>query len=129
MLIAVIDDEPAILDYARVVLEEAGYSVAVWRTEDGAHSFVAEIMPAALLLDVQMERRDAGLRVLRAIRSDPRTRAIPIVLSTGLKRLTSEQVAQIEDLDYHFLPKPYTADTLIAAVAHGIGMSTGNLPR
>src|SRR4051794_33487487 len=72
LLIAIIDDEPSIIEYIRLFLEGEGYAVAAWRTE-----------PDALILDMHLEARDAGIRILEGLRADPRTRALPLVVSSA----------------------------------------------
>src|SRR5947208_2922836 len=80
--ILVVDDEPAVIQVVSRYLVKEGY-----RTDsaaDGAQALqkIRERTPDVLLLDVKMPILD-GLSVCRAMRSDFRTRGIPIILLTG----------------------------------------------
>jgi CheY-like chemotaxis protein len=116
LLIAIIDDEPSIIDFVRLFLEDEGYAVAAWGTEDGALAFIRETKPAALILDIQMETRDAGIRILECLRAEPETRTLPVVLSSGQRQFTAAQDERLRDLDYHVLPKPYKGGALLSMI-------------
>jgi CheY-like chemotaxis protein len=120
LLIAIIDDEPSIIEYARSFLEGEGYAVAAWGTEDGALDFIRATRPAALILDNHLETRDAGIGILERLRADPETRTLPVVLSSAQPRFTTAQEERLRGLDYHALPKPYRGGALISMIESAI---------
>lgn len=102
------DDEELIRDLGRQVLEMHGYTVLL--AEDGMQAIERfESNRAAIdlvVLDLSMPRR-SGLEVLRAIRkTDP---GVKVILSSGYPPAEPVQGAA-------FLPKPYRAEALAAAV-------------
>jgi len=113
-LILVVDDEPAVRRITQHTLEAYGYHVIL--ASDGAEAvarFVEQREAIALVVtDVMMPVMDgaAMAQVLRRIRPD-----VPILASSGLgeRGLLAQAGA---GLVTGFLPKPYTAETLLRAV-------------
>jgi len=66
------------------------------------------------LLDVMMPRR-TGFAVCRAIKKDPKTRLIPVVLVTGLSN-SEDRIQGIECGADDFLSKPINKEELVARV-------------
>jgi DNA-binding NtrC family response regulator len=113
--VLVVDDEAPILHAARAALEAAGFRVATARDGRAAVDLyrAADGPVAAVVLDVMMPGLDGGatLAELRALDPDCR-----VLLTSGL-RLPDALAAIARDGRVGFLPKPYTADQLIAGVA------------
>ena len=80
--IMIIDDEPLNIKIARKYLQIAGYSNFITTTDaaNAMKSIRAE-EPDVILLDVMMPNLD-GLSACAAIRSQPETAAIPIIMVT-----------------------------------------------
>jgi nitrogen-specific signal transduction histidine kinase len=109
--ILVVDDEEAIRNLARMILEQAGYTVIVAENGDRAISLFREAAGqiSAVLLDMTMPvmSGEETLKQLREIKSD-----IPVLMSSGF--------SEIEVLErFHgtaiegFVQKPYTAIHLV----------------
>ena len=116
MVIAVIDDEPAVVALVAEVLIDEGYETVAWPTGAGAYALIHERMPAAVLLDLRMETPDAGLHVLRALRHDPQTRPIPVILTSSRTQFDPQQAAELDALGAARLPKPFSPTALLAAI-------------
>jgi putative two-component system response regulator len=112
--ILVVDDEAPNRGLVRKVLEPMGYEIA--EAADGEEA-VAEISarpPDLVLLDLIMPKMD-GYSVLRTIKSDPRTRLIPVVMLTSHDQLVEKiRAVQIGVDDY--LVKPFNLHELTARV-------------
>ncbi len=113
--ILVVDDEPAIRALFTRVLQSAGYPTL--EAADGVEALKvldrAEV--ALVLLDSTMPRLD-GQGVIAAIRANPATRTLPVILVTARASLGD----RIEGLDAgadDYLPKPVSLDELLARVA------------
>ena len=113
-LILVVDDEPSVRQITRHTLEAYGYQVILAR--DGAEAVAcyaarrAEI--AVVLTDITMPVMDgpASIQVLRKMNP-----AVRIIGTSGLS--ANGPIAQAADLHVkHFLPKPYTSETLLTAL-------------
>ncbi len=91
----------------REMLEAEGYSVAEAVDGNDAIAAVERDPPDLLLLDAVMPDRD-GFSVLRSLKSDPRTRLVPIIMITALTELDDKLLAVSLGVD-DFLTKPINA--------------------
>ena len=80
--VLVVEDEPAIRQLIHVHLARAGYDVIQARDGIEALAFVRDQRPDLIILDVMMPGPD-GFQVLQALRDDPRTVEIPVVMLTA----------------------------------------------
>jgi putative two-component system response regulator len=78
-----VDDEPAIVELLRVVLEADGHQVLVARDGQAAMDGVAECHPDLIILDIGVPKL-SGFEVCRRLKSHPETRLIPILVLTGM---------------------------------------------
>ena len=110
--ILVADDNPAILDALKIMLEEEGYAVET--TVDGATvQNISKPFPNLLLLDIWMSGID-GRNVCRLLKSNPTTKHIPIVIISATKDI--EQIAKDSGAD-DCISKPFQMEYLLAIVA------------
>jgi PAS domain S-box-containing protein len=114
-LILVVDDEAPVRFVTRRMLETYGYRVAL--AADGAEAVALYEKQkddiAAVITDMMMPVMDgpATIRALRSMRPEVR-----IIASSGLHgRGNDSHSASIASVG-HFLPKPYTAETLLTAL-------------
>lgn len=80
--ILVVDDEEHIRFLVKTNLERGGYEVTTATNGREALESVAEQAPDLLVLDVMMPEMD-GLEVLKNLKADPATSAIPVVMLTA----------------------------------------------
>jgi len=110
--ILVADDNPAILDSLKIMLEDEGYEVDT--TEDGAVAqYMKEPLPVLLLLDVWMSGTD-GRDVCKHLKSTAETKHIPIIMMSAAKDIV--QIAKDARAD-DYISKPFQMDRLLAVVA------------
>jgi CheY-like chemotaxis protein len=108
--VLVIDDEPGIRRFARMLLDDAGFEVELAADGDeGIEMLQGEAgLPDLVLLDLTMPRK-GGIEVLSEIRKQ--SAEVPVVLMSGF---TEGEVATVLESDArtHFLQKPFTAESL-----------------
>jgi PAS domain S-box-containing protein len=114
------DDNADMRDYLRRLLSPRFDVLAL---SDGAEALRAarEDPPDLVLTDVMMPRLD-GFGLIRELRSDPRTRTIPVVMLSA----RAGEEARIEGLQSgadDYLIKPFHARELIARVAAAIELA------
>ena len=81
--ILVVDDEPHNRQLLEVILGAEGYAVVTATCGSEALEEVAREAPDLIVLDVMMPGMD-GYQVAALVKSEPKTRAIPVVLLTAL---------------------------------------------
>ena len=110
--ILVADDNPAILDAIKIMLEEEGYEVET--TVDGATvQDIKEPLPDLLLLDIWMSGID-GRDVCKLLKSSATTKHIPVIMISATKDI--EQIAKDSGAD-DSVSKPFQMEHLFAIVA------------
>lgn len=81
--ILVADDDPEMRRLVRFILERDGYKVLEAEDGEQALSLAFDASPSVILLDVRMPKMD-GYDVCRRLRSDTRTRRVPIIFISAL---------------------------------------------
>jgi CheY-like chemotaxis protein len=114
--VAVVDDDAAIRLVCRVALELAGFAVVEAVDGEAGLDLVRAESPQLALVDVMMPRRD-GVSVARALRDDPATAGIPVVLMSAAT--SSGEIANVGAAA--FLAKPFDPATLIELVTRLVG--------
>lgn len=112
--ILVADDTEAYRCLLNDLLEAQGYTVICAADGDEALQIVQTESVDLALLDVMMPHR-TGFAACRSIKSDPKTRLIPVVLITGLNSL-EDRIQGIECGADDFLSKPADREELLARV-------------
>lgn len=109
--ILVADDDPAILDSIRMLLELNGYEVET--TVDGEKIYKMEKdYPDILLLDIWMSGQD-GRDICRYLKKNPLTKHIPIIMiSASRDVMKSAHDANADD----FIAKPFEIDELLSKI-------------
>lgn len=120
-----VDDNKVIRQLIRVNLELEGIEVVT--AADGAECLevVHQVRPDLVTLDVVMPRLD-GLRTAGLLRSDPRTRDLPLVIVSAC---TQHEVESGLDVGVDaFLAKPFDPQELVRLVRGLIVDPLGRVP-
>lgn len=109
--VLIADDEPSIRETAAFILESEGYSVLLAANGDEAIARIRAERPAAVLLDIEMPRKD-GLAVCREIKGDAALRGTYVILLTarGQKKDEVEGLAAGADT---YLTKPFDDEEIL----------------
>jgi twitching motility two-component system response regulator PilH len=121
----VIDDEPDQTTYLSTLLEDRGWAVRAANSGDAGLALAREEAPDVVLLDVMMPER-GGLSTLIAFRKDEKTRAVPVVLVTGIQaQLTHDFRAFLERFKVHhpdaYIEKPIDPERLMKTLEQVCG--------
>jgi PAS domain S-box-containing protein len=114
----VVDDEPDLLLLCRLKLEAEGYEVLTARDGRSAVEMGVREAPDLILLDVMLPGLD-GWQVLTALRKDPVTAQLPIIMLTA----RSEERDQIRGWQLgatDFVTKPFAPAALTLAVRQAL---------
>ena len=111
-LILLVDDEPSILQLARIYLEREGYEVREAANGRAAMDAIQRLTPAVVVLDVMLPEID-GFEVCRRLRAERVT--IPIIMLTA----RDEDIDKILGLELgadDYMTKPFNPRELVARV-------------
>ena len=116
------DDDCLMTHVLRLKMEEAGYVVDTVRDGIEGLERVREFPPDMIITDLQMPGMD-GYCFACALREDPATSSVPIVLLTGRgHKLSKEQIASSGIVQV--VPKPFSAREILSIVQSQIGTET-----
>jgi two-component system alkaline phosphatase synthesis response regulator PhoP len=122
MKIVVAEDSPTVRRLVCARLAADGYQVVEAADGEQALALARGELPDLLVLDKVMPKLD-GFEVVRALRGDPRTKALPIVMLT-------EHAGEDDVLDglglgvEEYMPKPFSPHELSARVRRLLGRVT-----
>ena len=77
--VLLVEDDPAVSEMYKLKLEMDGYTVSVAADGEEGLKFAQERRPHIIFLDVRLPKMD-GMSVLEALRSDDKTRHIPVLI-------------------------------------------------
>lgn len=112
--ILVVEDEEDILELVSFNLKKEGYQVKGVTSGEEALQEVRRKIPSLIILDLMLPGVD-GFDVCRALKNDPRTKTVPIVMLTA----RSEEADIVIGLELgadDYLTKPFSPRELVARV-------------
>jgi len=112
--ILVVDDEPDALELVGFNLKQAGFEVVT--ADDGVEALkkARETAPDLVLLDLMLPEID-GLEVCKALRRDPATAPIPVIMLTA-KAAEIDRVLGLELGADDYVTKPFSPRELVLRV-------------
>jgi CheY-like chemotaxis protein len=116
--VLIVDDNPANLKLARVVLSVEGYEVRTAADAEEALVSLATFHPRLILMDIQLPGMD-GLELTRRLKADPATRGIVVLALTAYAMKGDEEKARAAGCD-GYVVKPIDTRTLPAVVAESL---------
>lgn len=112
--ILVVEDEPAIQSLIEVNLRRAGHVVQLASDAETARRLVQDALPDLVLLDWMLPGM-SGVDFARLLRSDARTRMLPVIMLTA----RAEERDKIEALELgadDYVTKPFSPRELMARI-------------
>jgi CheY-like chemotaxis protein len=113
--ILVVDDDPEIVSMLSTRLSARGYKVSTASDGHRAIELAKRERPDLVLLDVMMPGK-SGWEVARALKQDPVTQAIKIVMVTAIGEQVNEITSPLYGADAH-IDKPFEFEKLERVIA------------
>ena len=113
--VLVIEDTPANMKLVTMLLTTAGYDVVQARTAEDGIMLARETPPGLILMDITLPGMD-GLEATAVLKSDERTRAIPVIAVTSLAMKGDEERIRAAGCD-GYIPKPIRYKEFLQQVA------------
>jgi len=112
--VLVIDDEKDIVETISYNLEKEGYKVS--KSYDGMNGFeaVQKKMPDIVILDLMLPGM-TGIEVCKAMKADPKTASIPIIMLTA-KGEETDKIVGLEVGADDYMTKPFSIRELSARI-------------
>lgn len=110
--VMIVDDEYALRELLRQMLELAGYAVIEAVHGDDALIKLEETLPDAMILDVMMPQMD-GITLCKHLRADSETADLPIIMLSGKTQKSAIEEGLAAGANC-YLCKPVSFDELIS---------------
>ena len=114
-ILLVVDDDPEIAGMLSTRLESRGYKVITASDGKEALTVARRHRPALIVLDVMMPGKN-GWEVARALKQDPVTEGIKVIMLTAIGENVNEITSPLYGADAHF-DKPFDFTRLEAKIA------------
>ena len=112
--ILVVEDESAIAELISINLRHAGFEVTIAGDAEQAQVAVDGVLPSLVVLDWMLPGR-SGHALARQWRTEPRTRALPIIMLTA-RAEESDMISGLDAGADDYLTKPFSANELLARI-------------
>jgi CheY-like chemotaxis protein len=129
--ILLVDDDPDFIEISRLNLEGKGYQILSASSGKEGWEMVEKEKPDLVILDLMMEKLDAGMALSEKIKSHPQYASIPILMLTSISRdtgmdftpRTAEDFQKLRVDDFH--TKPIRGKVLLEKVEKLLGRKPG----
>ena len=112
--ILVVEDEESLLKLETILFTSKGYEVDGVREGREALAAIARNRPDVVVLDVMLPGLD-GFEVCRAIKSDPATSSIPVLMLTAKKSSIDLERGRVAGADA-YLTKPFKSVKVLEVI-------------
>ncbi len=112
--ILVVDDEPAIREMIGFALSRAGFSYVEAADAAEAEATILRETPDLILLDWMLPGQ-SGIEFVKLLRSDPETRAVPVIMLTA-RGEEEDKVRGLRDGADDYVTKPFAPKELVARI-------------
>lgn len=112
--VLIAEDEETIVESLSFLMEKEGYDVSVATDGQMAIAMIVRDLPDMVLLDVMMPGCD-GFDVVRAVRENPQTRPVPIMMLTAKTREVDRRKGLELGVD-DFVTKPFSTRDVVSRV-------------
>lgn len=112
--VLLIEDEPNIIEAIRFILMRDGWTVSTLSNGAEAEAQIRAGRPDVVILDVMLPGR-SGYEILDALRADPATAGLPVLMLTARGQGRDRAEAERRGAS-HYMTKPFSNAEMLAAV-------------
>ena len=121
--ILIVDDEPDIVSYLKMILQDNGYETVTAVNGNEALEKVRADRPDLVTLDISMPEA-SGTRLYKEMKTDAELSGIPIIIVTGVTGMGGDKYAyenfisnrRLVPAPEGYFPKPIDRDAFISTV-------------
>jgi len=123
--ILIVDDEPDIVSYLEMILQDNGFETDTAANGNEALEKVRSNPPDLVTLDISMPEA-SGTRFYKELKTDPSSRSVPVFIVTAVTGLGGDETAYERFISNRrlvpppegFFHKPIDREAFLAAVKH-----------
>ena len=113
-LIYIVEDDASIREIETIALKNSNYMVQAFERASVFYEKMEELLPYLILLDIMLPYED-GYRIVRRLRSNPKTKNIPVMMITA-KTTEMDMVKGLDDGADDYIRKPFSVMELLSRV-------------
>ncbi len=113
-MIYFVEDDASIRELVLYTLNNAGFEAEGFGRPSAFWAAMGQLRPALVLLDIMLPEED-GLSILRRLRADPATRALPVMMLTA-KGTEYDTVIALDAGADDYVPKPFRMMELLSRI-------------
>ena len=113
-LIYIVEDDASIREIETIALKNSNYMLQAFERASVFYEKMEELLPDLILLDIMLPDED-GYRIVRRLRSNPKTRHIPVMMITA-KTTEMDMVKGLDDGADDYIRKPFSVMELLSRV-------------
>ncbi len=125
-LIYIVEDDPSIQEIEIMALKNSNYMVQAFDRASAFFDRMETILPDLVLLDIMLPDED-GYRIVRRLRSNSKTKKIPVMMITA-KTTEMDMVKALDDGADDYIKKPFSVMELISRVRALLRRSQEEVP-
>ena len=113
-LILIAEDNEKNRKLMQVILQKAGYKIAVAENGEDVICLAKKVIPELILMDIQMPVMD-GVEAIRILKSDPETKDIPVIALTSYA-MEGDRERFLREGFNGYIPKPIKVKSFIETI-------------
>ncbi len=113
-LIAVVDDEPDIVELVSLHLTKSGFKVKTFEDAEGLFKFLKTNIPDLVILDLMLPDAD-GFEICKLLKKDERFADVPVIMLTA-RTDEMDKIIGLEIGADDYVTKPFSPRELVARV-------------
>ncbi len=111
--IAIINDDDVYMELMKGLLEDEGYKATIWDRRENAYYTIKRERPDVIIIDIRLQNREDGWKILEQVRLDPMTTDIPAIVCSADTQFLRWKRRQLQELDCAVLEKPFRLTDLL----------------
>ncbi|GFO68452.1 response regulator [Geomonas limicola] len=117
--ILVVEDEESLLKLESILFTSKGYTVTGVRDGKSALEAIEKDRPDVVVLDVMLPDSD-GFEICRAIKENPATRSLPVIMLTAKKSSVDLERGKVAGADA-YITKPFKSVKVLEVIEGLVG--------
>jgi DNA-binding response OmpR family regulator len=111
-----VNDSYTFLEYIETYLTGKGYRVTKFKKDVDLYQDIKETRPRLIVIDIQIERPNTGLKLIQRLKADQQLASIPIIICARDFHSSAARGEYLKYDDCWLLEKPFRLEAIAATV-------------